>query len=185
MLARVFLAACALLFTVAPAFAQGAANSLHKGKVGMGLDGFNGSPNYMLKYFVSDALAVQVVAGYNSESREGDVPTGMNKVDGSDLRIGAGAVYHLKFDRVSPYVGGQVLYRSAKESGLFEKVPDARTFLLVGAVLGAEAFLQEQFSIGVQLNLSYDMANKRDVPLQEKSTQFGTSTLMVARFYVN
>lgn len=184
MFSRLLLAVCALLFTVAPVSAQ-EVNSLHKGKIGLGLDGIAGSPNFLVKYFVTDALAVQATVGYDANWPGGDTPAGMNKVNGSDFRLGLAGVYHLRFDRVSPYWGAQVLFRSVKESGFFAVVPDARTHLLVGAVLGADCFLHDRFSLGLQHTLNLDMTMKRDVPLQEKSTAVGTATLFTARFYFN
>lgn len=185
MLARLIFAACTLLFATAPVWAQDASPVVHKGKLGLGLDGIAGSPDFLLKYFVTDAVAVQVIAGYNADWPGGDAPTGTEKVNGSDLRVGVGALYHMTFDRLSPYFGARVLYRSQRNAGFAASEPDLKNHLVVGAVLGGECFLHDRFSLGVQHAVDLSIAMKRDKPAEASSTSLGTSTLVTGRFYFN
>lgn len=187
MLRRVILAACALLFATTPVLAQDASAVLHKGKIGLGLDGIAGSSDYLLKYFLTDALAAQLMVGYNAQWLGGDAATGTEKVNGSDMRIGVGAVHHMMFDRVSPYMGARVAYRSQRNAGFAATgaAPDSKNSLVFGIVVGAEAFLLDRFSLGVQAGLDMDIAMKRSKPPEASATTLGTSTLFTARYYFN
>ncbi len=158
---------------------------LHPGKIGLGIDGIAGSPNLLLKVFLSQQVAVQVILGISIDSPGGSPPPGYTKVTGTELRGGASVLFHITNDQVSPYVGVEGVFQTAKDAGLFVREPDAKNSFQAGAILGAEYFIIERFSLGVKQTLGFDVALARDVPKEETDVKFATSTLMTGRFYFN
>ena len=188
---RNLLLICLLVLIVASSgsFAQltlslGNAN-LHPGKVGLGIDGIAGSPNLLLKVFLSNQVAGQVILGLSVDSPGGSAPNGYTKVTGTELRGGLSLLYHITNDQVSPYIGVEGVYQTRKDAGFYLVGPDAKNSLMVGAVLGAEYFIIERFSLGIKHALGVDVELKRDVPREETDIKFATSTLMTGRFYFN
>lgn len=171
-----YLFAAAFLMASASLFAQ------DKGKFGLGLDGVE-SPNLLAKYFVSDQFATEFILGFDVYSPGGDAPTGQTKVTGTAFRIGLDGLYHFQLGKVSPYVGAEVLFQNMKEGGFYTQEPDARNEVFANLVLGAEYFIDKNFSFGVKHRIGADIKLSRDVPKEETDTFFKTSTQLTARFY--
>ena len=178
-----------LIFASSVSFAQltlslGTAN-LHPGKIGLGIDGISGSPNLLLKVFLSDQVAGEVILGIGIDSPGGDAPSGYTKVTGTDFRFGLSVLYHITNDQVSPYVGVEGIFETQKDAGFYVKEPDSKNSILAGMVLGGEYFIIEKFSLGIKLTLGAGIGLERDVPKESKNIKFATSTVMTGRFYFN
>jgi hypothetical protein len=158
---------------------------LHSGKIGLGLDGITGSTNLLLKYFVNNQLALQVIAGFDLDQPGGDAPQGSTKEMGMMARGGLSLLYHLTQDQVSPYVGIEGIFQYDKAGGFFAIVPDAKNSVLASGVLGGEYFINERFTIGIKQSLGVSVQLKRDVPKEETDIMFNTLTLVTGRFYFN
>ena len=161
------------------------APNLHAGKVGLGIDGISGSPDFLVKYFFSSQFAGQLVAGANLDVPGGDPLPGMVKVTGLDLRGGLALLYHLTQDQVSPYVGAEGTLRWRKEGGFFEKAPEGRKIVNTSAVFGAEYYFNDRICLGIKQALGVDLLLKRDVPKEETDVRLSTSTLLTGRFFFN
>jgi len=158
---------------------------LHSGKIGLGLDGITGSPNLMLKYFFNNQLAMQVIVGLDLDVPGGSAPSGSTKVTGMTIRGGLSILYHLTQDQVSPYVGVEGIYQYEKTGGFFLITIDPKSSFIGGGVLGAEFFINERFTLGIKHNLGMSVQLKRDLPKEETTIKFNTSTLVTGRFYFN
>lgn len=152
-----------------------------KGKFGLGIDVVE-SPNLLAKYFVSDQFATEFVLGFEVFSPGGDAPTGQTKVTGTSFRIGLDGLYHFNVGKVSPYVGAEVLFQNMKEGGFYTQEPDARNEVFANLVLGAEYFIDKNFSFGVKNRIGADIKLSRDILKEEIDTFFKTFQL-TARFY--
>jgi hypothetical protein len=157
----------------------------HSGKIGLGLDGITGSPNLLMKYFVNNQLAFQVIVGVDLAQSGGDAPAGTTKETGLTVRGGLSLLYHLMQSQVSPYVGIEGVFQYDKPGGFFTVVPDPKNSVIASAVLGGEYFINERFSVGIKHNLGVTIELKRDVPPESSTLMFNTSTLMTGRFYFN
>ncbi len=160
------------------------------GTVGLGIDGITGSPNILLKVFLTDRLAGQVIVGTSLDFQSGDAPEGYEKVNGTEFRGGLGLYYHLTNTRVSPYVGVEGIFQTSKAAGFYSTdptstnvEPDATNSVLVNGVFGAEFFIDKSFSIGIKETVGADIRLKRDIPLQESRTMLNTNTVLTGRFY--
>ena len=100
--------------------------NLHPVKIGLGVDGISGSPNLLVKVFLSKEVAAQVIVGVSIDSPGGSAPAGFTKVTGTELRGGLSLLYHLTNDQVSPYVGAEAIFQTAKNAGFFATEPDAK-----------------------------------------------------------
>jgi opacity protein-like surface antigen len=156
---------------------------LFAGKTGVGVNGFSGSPNWLVKYFLSDRFAAELQLGYSSVMPGADAPTGTHKVNGSDVRVGVAGMYYFLVDRVAPYVGAHVLYGMHKDAGFVVDEPDSKNTMVFGALLGAEFFVHNRFSLGLQTNLDLTSSLKRDKPKEATDSRIDTSAEMIARFY--
>jgi hypothetical protein len=161
------------------------APNLHAGKVGVGIDGISGSPDLLLKYFLSNQIAGQLILGVDLEFPGGDPLPGQAKVTGIDLRGGVGLVFHLSQSQVSPYVGIEGIFESRKEGGFYTRQPDTKKIVTARALFGAEYYFNESISLGIKQALGGDFFLKRDVPKEETDVRFSTSTLLTGRFYFN
>ena len=162
----------------------GSAN-LHAGKIGLGLDGINGSPNILLKYFFSSQLAGQLVVGFDLDSPGGTAPVGQKKITGTTFRGGISILYHLSHDQLSPYLGGEAIFQTRKDGGFFTTELDAKNSITGGLIMGAEYFLNDRFTLGIKQILGAAVQLKRTVPKEETDIQLNTSTLFTGRFYFN
>lgn len=180
-------ATCALTLLSAPFLPTNALAQdtpfLFAGKTGVGVDGFSGSSNWLVHYFLSDRFAGELTLGYNSVMPGADAPTGTHKVNGSDIRVGVAGLYYFLVDRMAPYVGAHVLYGIHKDSGFVVDEPDSKNSLLIGAILGADYFLHDRFSLGLRVDLDFSQSLKRDKPKEPTDSRLDTSGLMTARFY--
>jgi hypothetical protein len=158
---------------------------LHTGKIGLGLDGITGSPNLLMKYFVNNQLAVQIIVGVDVDQPGGDAAQGQTKRTGVDIRGGVGILFHLTQEQLSPYLGVEALFQQSRTAGFFTTVPDPKNSVIAGGIFGAEFFLNERFTVGVKQNLGVAIGLKRDAPKEETSLRFSTSTLMTGRYYFN
>lgn len=166
----------------------GFSQSLPKpGTIGLGVDGITGSPNLLMKVFLSDRLAGQVIVGANFDIQGGDAPEGETKVTGTEIRGGLGLYYHLTNTRVSPYIGIEGLYQASKEGGFYQVEPDMKSSVIAGAVLGGEFFVDKSFSIGVKHTIGGQFDFKRDINnlgvKEEGKTKIYTNTVLTARYY--
>jgi hypothetical protein len=159
--------------------------NLHAGKVGLGLDGITGSPNLLMKYFFTNRLAGELIAGIAIDAPGGDAAAGQTKVTGTTLRGGVGLLYHLMEEQVSPYVGVEALFQTDKQAGFYTQAPDAKRTVTAAVVLGGEYFMNERFSFGIKHSLGAEFGLKRDVPRESTNVKFATSTLVTGRFYFN
>ncbi len=157
------------------------------GTVGLGIDDITGSPNLLMKVFLSDRLAGQVIVGANFDFPGGDEPTGQTKVTGTEFRGGLSLIYHFNNKRVSPYIGIEGIYKGSKESGFYVTEPDMKSNVKAGAIVGAEFFVDKQFSIGVKHTVGADIDFKRDINnlgvKEEGNTKVYTNTVLTARYY--
>jgi hypothetical protein len=175
-----------LVVAVVMSFAQTSGQATpHPGKIGLGLDGITGSPNVLLKYFFSNQLAGQVIVGFDLNAPGGTAPAGQTKVNGLTFRGGLSFLYHLTRDQVSPYVGVEGIFQTAKQAGIFVTQPDSKNSMTAGLVLGAEYFMHERFSLGIKHTLGVDVQLKRDIPQEETDVTFASFTVVTGRFYFN
>ena len=158
---------------------------LHSGKIGLGLEGITGSPNLLMKCFLNNQLAIQVLFGIELDLPGGSTPSGLTKVNGLTARGGLSLLVHLTQDQVSPYVGVEGAFQSAKAGGFFTVVPDPKNSFIGSGVLGAEYFINERFTIGIKQALGAEVSLKRDTPHEETEIKFNTSTVFTGRFYFN
>jgi outer membrane protein W len=158
---------------------------LHSGKIGLGLDGITGSPNLLLKYFFNNQFAMQAIVGLDLDVPGGSTPQNYTKVTGMTIRGGLSVLYHLTQDQVSPYVGVEGIYQYEKTGGFFQIPLDPKTSFIGSGVLGAEFFINERFTLGIKHNLGMSVQLKRDLPKEETTIKFNTSTLVTGRFYFN
>jgi len=158
---------------------------LHAGKIGLGLDGITGSTNLLMKYFLNNQLALQLIAGLDLDQPGGDAPSGTSKETGMTLRGGLSLLYHLTQSQVSPYVGVEGIFQYDKPGGFLTVVPDPINTVMASGVLGGEYFINERFTVGIKHNLGVTIQLKRDVPKENSNLKFDTSTLMTGRFYFN
>ena len=156
-----------------------------KGKLGLGIDGINKSPNFLVKYFFSDKVAGQVIVGTDLDFPGGDDIAGKTKVNGTTFRGGLSVLYHFTKTRVSPYVGVEGVYQYKKESGYFDigSEPDAKSSLTTGIVFGGEFFIDKNFSLGIKESVNADIGFKRDIPVEKSNVKIGTNTVLTARYY--
>jgi hypothetical protein len=166
----------------------GFSQSLPKpGTVGLGIDGITGSPNLLMKVFLTDRLAGQVIVGANFDILGGDAAEGQTKVTGTEIRGGLGLYYHLTNTRVSPYIGAEGIYQASKEAGFYTVEPDTKSSVIAGAVLGAEFFIDKNFSVGVKHTIGGQFDFKRDINnlgvKEEGNSKIYTNTVLTARFY--
>lgn len=173
----------ALFFPLCIATAQ-PESPLQPGKIGLGIDGVS-SPNLLLKVFLNNRLALQVIAGFNLDSQGGDAPTGQTKVTGMNIRGGLSVVYHLTGSVVSPYIGGEGIFQRVTTGGFFVTEPDPKNIVVAGLIFGAEYFINGQFTVGIKQNVGAQILLSRDVPKEETDTMLYTSTIVTGRFYFN
>ena len=159
--------------------------NLHSGKVGIGIDGISGSPNLLLKYFLANQLAGEVILGADVDLPGGSPLPGETKVNGIGLRGGLALVYHLSQDQVSPYFGLEGIFESRREGGFYTKEPDAKKIVTTSALFGAEYYFSERICLGIRQALGVGILLKRDVPKEETDIELSTSTLLTGRFYFN
>jgi hypothetical protein len=183
---RTFFAALVLILFSSLSLAQPAVPAtLHPGKIGLGLDGITGSPNLLLKYFFNNQFAGQVIVGFDLEVPGATAPAGQTKVNGLTLRGGVSLIYHLMKEQVSPFVGVEGVFQTAKQGGIYTTAPDPKNSIMGGFVFGAEYFLHEKFSLGFKQTLGVDVQLKRDIPKEDTNLSFALSTLFIGRFYFN
>lgn len=156
-----------------------------KGKIGIGIDGINSSPNFLMKYFLSDKVAGQVILGTDLDFPGGDDITGKTKVNGTTFRGGLSMVYHFTKTRLSPYLGVEGIYQYKKESGYYDigSEPDAKSSLTAGIIFGGEFFIDKNFSLGIKESVNADIGFKRDIPVEKGDVKIGTNTVLTARYY--
>ncbi|MBM2841828.1 MAG: hypothetical protein HW412_2356 [Bacteroidetes bacterium] len=158
---------------------------LHSGKIGLGLDGITGSPNLLMKYFLNNQLAIQVIVGLDLDVPGGSTPPNYTKVTGMTLRGGLSFLIHLTQSQVSPYVGIEGIFQNEKQGGFFLIPLDPKNSVIASGVLGGEFFINEQFTLGIKHNLGVSVQLKRDLPKEETEIRFNTSTVVTGRFYFN
>ncbi|MEK9139261.1 MAG: hypothetical protein AAB393_19245 [Bacteroidota bacterium] len=158
---------------------------LHSGKIGLGLDGITGSPNLLLKYFFNNQLAMQVIVGLDLDVPGGSAPANFVKVTGVTVRGGLSLLFHISQEQVSPYVGIEGVFQYTKQGGILPVAYDPKNSVVGNAVLGAEYFLNEMFTIGIRQAIGANIQLKRDLPKEETSIKLNTSTLVTGRFYFN
>lgn len=158
---------------------------ISSGKFGIGLDGITTQNNLLLKYFVTENFAAQLIAGYDYSSVDGNAPSGQTKVDGSELRAGVSVLYHLSNATISPYVGVEGLFTTNTEAGIFTTEPDPTNALTASLVVGGEYFVHPMFSVGVKAQLGVKLDLERDIPVTPSKTSLFTATAVTARLYFN
>jgi len=156
-----------------------------KGKVGLGIDGINTSPNFLLKYFLTDNVAGQVIIGTDLEFPGGDDIVGYTKENGTAFRGGLSFIYHFTKTRFSPYLGVEGIYQYKKESGYYATgtVPDGKSSVTTGIIFGGEFFIDKHFSFGIKESVNADIGFKRDIPVEKSNVKLGTNTVLTARYY--
>jgi len=158
---------------------------LHKGKIGLGIDGISGSSNILAKYFFNNQLAMQLIAGFDVDLPGGSPPPQQTKVNGITLRGGLSLLVHLSQDQVSPYVGIEGVYQYAKAGGFFSTVPDPKNSFTVSGIFGGEYYISERFTVGLKESIGAEVLLKRTVPEEDTDIALSTSTAVTARFYFN
>ena len=166
----------------------GFSQSLPKaGTIGLGIDGITGSPDILMKVFLADRIAGQVMVGAKYDIQGGDEPLGQTKENGYELRGGLGIYYHFTNTKVSPYIGIEGLYQASKEKGFYVTKPDTKSSVIAAAAFGAEYFLDKQFSVGIKESVGSQFDFKRDIgpdgQKENSSTKIYTNTVLTARFY--
>ena len=156
-----------------------------KGKIGLGIDGISTSPNLLVKYFLTDKIAGQVIVGTDLDFPGGDDVAGMTKENGTTFRGGLSFVYHFTKKRISPYVGVEGIYQYKKESGYYVigSEPDGKNSVTAGIIFGGEFFIDKNFSLGIKESVNADIGFKRDIPVEKSNVKIGTSTVLTARYY--
>lgn len=156
-----------------------------KGKIGLGIDGINTSPNFLMKYYLSDKVAGQVILGTDLDFPGGDDVAGKTKVNGTTFRGGLSMVYHFTNKRISPYIGVEGIFQTKKESGYYDIgfEPDAKSSVTAGIIFGGEFFIDKQFSLGIKESVNAEIGFKRDIPVEKSNVKIGTSTVLTARYY--
>ena len=158
---------------------------LHSGKIGLGIDGITGSPNLLMKYFLNNQLAIQAIAGLDLDVPGGSTPPGSTTITGMTVRGGLSFLFHLTQDQVSPYAGIEGIFQYEKQGGFFLIPLDPKNSVIGSGVLGAEFFINEQFTLGIKHNLGVSVQLKRDLPKEDTVIKFNTSTVVTGRFYFN
>jgi hypothetical protein len=158
------------------------AQSSRKGKFGLGIDGVE-STNMLATYYVSNQFSTDIIAGFDYYSPGADAPSGQTKVDGVNYRVGLDALYHFNIEKVSPYFGVEALFQSEKQGGFYAQEPDMKNSIAAGLVLGAEYFLNDNFSIGIKERVDANFKLSRDIPKEETDTYINTKTQVTGRFY--
>jgi outer membrane protein W len=158
---------------------------LRAGKIGLGVDGLTGSPDLLVKYFFNNQLAGQLILGAAIDVPGGSAPTGQTKSTGTTLRGGVSILFHLTQDAVSPYVGAEGIFQRESAGGFFFTTPDPKNTIFGRAVLGAEYFMYQKFSIGLKHSLGAEIRLSRDTPKEETDIRFSTATVFTGRFYFN
>lgn len=179
-----FLILAMMLLICSLAYSQENGNSISKGAIGV-LFSFNGLNNLSLqnydggigaKYFLDQNLAFRVGLRLNGTSRTTPIDLGTDQegLDGafSSMNFGlSGAVeYHLKNQRVSPFVGGglRLLMSSAEETQpvkwnvnstitttrLKVETSGGLTYAVFG-MAGLEIFLTKYMSLSAEYQLAY------------------------------
>jgi len=156
-----------------------------KGKIGLGIDGINSSPNLLMKYFISDKVAGQVILGTDIDFPGGEDVVGKTKVNGTTFRGGLSVLYHFTKTRISPYLGVEGIYQSKKESGYYDLgyEPDAKSTVTAGIIFGGEFFIDKKFSLGIKESVNAEIGFKRDIPVENSNVKIGTNTVLTARYY--
>lgn len=156
-----------------------------KGKLGLGIDGINTSPNFLLKYYLSDKVAGQVIIGTDLEFPGGEDVTGKTKENGTTLRGGLSLVYHFTKTRLSPFIGVEGIYQYKKEAGYYDigSEPDGKSSITTGIIFGGEFFIDKKFSLGIKESINADIGFKRDKPEEKSNVKLGTNTVLTARYY--
>ena len=186
MKSRALLTAGLLVVAVMMSLAQTPGQATpHPGKIGLGLDGISGSPNLLLKYFFSNQMAGQVIVGFDLDFPGATAAADQTKVNGLTFLGGFSLLYHLTRDQVSPYVGVEGIFQTAKQAGLFVTPPDSKNSITAGFVLGAEYFIHEKFSLGIKHTLGMDIQLKRDIPKEDTDLTLASFTVFTGRFYFN
>jgi outer membrane protein W len=178
-----------LIVPASPAFSQITVSlgtvDLHAGKIGLGVDGLTGSPDLLVKYFFNNQLAGQLILGAAIDVPGGTAPAGQTKSNGTMLRGGISILFHLTQDAVSPYVGAEGIFQHEQAGGFFFTTPDPKNTIFGRAVLGAEYFMYQKFSVGLKHSLGAEIRLSRDVPKEETDIRFSTATVFTGRFYFN
>jgi hypothetical protein len=180
-----FVAAIIIVVACAAPHAQAQQSQwFYPGKIGFGIDGVD-SPNLMVKWFLSDVFALEIVAGADVSMQGGSAPAGTVKVNGVDVRGGLGMMFHLAPDRIAPYVGLQTVFLASREGGFLPSAPDFRNGLDAGLVAGLEFYMNQQFSMGLKQTAGVRMLFPRSRPNDDLDVGIFTRTRLTVRIYFN
>lgn len=139
-----------------------AASAGNKGKFGAGVGVTTGSTDLVGRYYASDNLAVRLRFNFLSVS---------NGASTSDFGVGGGLEYHWAANKTSPYIVGEVTYRSLESFG------DITRFNVFGG-WGAEYWWDEHFSMSGDAGVNFtSQSNGADV------TTFGTLRTAIRFLY--
>ena len=159
------------------------AQSLKKGKFGIGIDGVETSTNFAAKYYFTDQFALEAIGWFDMNSPNEETPAGKIKVDGINYVAGMDALYHFEMGNFTPYVGVETLFQSDKAGGFFEQEPGVKTKLLTGIVLGTEYFIGEHFSIGLKERIDTEFGLSRSAINENNNGHISTKGEITGRFY--
>ncbi|HET6402033.1 MAG TPA: hypothetical protein VFH95_11620 [Candidatus Kapabacteria bacterium] len=150
---------------IQPLTAQGSAAFIFN-LAGVGTFGFQGpsigplTSGVGAKYYISDDLALRILAGLNTTSGSPDVPDSTSaKQSSTDFGIGVGIEKHFRpLYSTSPYVGAQVSFGSSStdngQSGELEEKTSSSTFN-VGLLAGFDWFMTKGMALGGEMNLGF------------------------------
>ncbi len=150
---------------IRPLTAQGSAAFIFN-LAGIGTFGFAGpsigplTSGVGMKYYISDDLALRILAGLNTTSGDPTFSDSTSaKPSTTDFGIGVGIEKHFRpLYSTSPYVGAQVSFGSHSYdnggSGIAEEKNSASTFN-VGVLAGFDWFMTRGMALGGELNLGF------------------------------
>jgi hypothetical protein len=122
------------------------------------------------KYYLMSPIAVRASLAFSTASQ--DDPTGaFGSSSGMMFGISAGGEYHLSFNRVSPYVGGEIGFSTVStkiiDSAVAAKVTAKNTAaalgytpgksLTIGGLGGVEFFITKEISLGAEYTLGWSI----------------------------
>ncbi len=120
------------------------------GKFGLGAGLSTGSTDLFGKVWASDMIAVRLELGFENIS---------NGPSTTDFTFGGGVEYHWTDSRVSPFVGGGLMFESLESAG------DITIFSLFGG-WGVEYWWEKNFSLSGEAGIIFSsLSNGTDVSI--------------------
>jgi hypothetical protein len=139
-----------------------------RGKVGVSAEIQTQQMDFLLPIFVNDQVSLSPAIGVVNISDKY-----------TDLSLGLLIRYHLFIEKVTPFIGfraGTLLY--------IPKEGDMITDLLLGPSFGGEYFFDENFSIGIELQLNIVASGEKSMRFSNPNgTNINSATAIFATIY--